>query len=472
MRTLVTDAVVVPVDGRVDHLPAHDVLVEDGVIRAIVPTGTREHPGAEVIDGRGCAVLPGLVNTHLHSWQTLLRGTGADWVTDDYFTRVHAGLARRLVPEDNLDSTLLGMWGQLDAGTTTVFDWCHDNRTPAFSDHSVAALRESGVRAVFGHGTVKPPPRPGEPHFSRVPHPRGEATRLRAELADDSALVTLALCILGPDYSTLEVTRADLALAAELDLPTSAHVWGTANRLVADGYRVLEKEGLLSARHNLAHGNFLGDEELAVLTGAGVSVTATPAAEIQGTPRRPLLERVMRAGGTPALGTDSEITTSASMLETIRRSLDVERHHAVLELDRLAEAGTDPALNARIAASLEGIANAGGSLNERVSVTAMQALEWATINGARALGMADRIGSLEPGKRADLILVRLDDPNIAPATDPVGAVVTHAHSGNVDTVLVDGRVVKRDGRLLVRDRAREVGARLAERAAALAAEPG
>src|SRR5690606_20735402 len=152
-----------------------------------------------------------------------------------------------------------------------------------------------------------PKPRLGEPHFSQVPHPRSEIERLRREsFTSDDGLLRLAMCILGPDYSTLEVCRQDFALARELGLISSAHVWGRANRLVPGGYRQIAAEGLLDSRHNVVHANYIEDDEIKILIDAGATITATPPAEIRGHGKPPLIGRVAAAGGKPSIGNDSE----------------------------------------------------------------------------------------------------------------------------------------------------------------------
>ena len=151
-------------------------------------------------------MIPGLINAHMHTWQTALRGYAANWTLPEYFGRMHAGLATLFRPDDIHIATLVGAFNQINCGTTTLVDWCHNNPTPEHTDAAVAALTESGIRAAFFHGSPKPDPKPGQPHFSEVPHPRREVERLRkGAFAGGDGLMTLGLPILGPHYSTLEV---------------------------------------------------------------------------------------------------------------------------------------------------------------------------------------------------------------------------------------------------------------------------
>lgn len=415
-----------------------DILIEDDRIAAIDHSLPVED--APVFDASGMIAMPGLINAHVHLWQTALRAVGGNWAGNDYFRFAHAALAPRFTPQDTAASEYLGAAALLDAGVTTVFDWCHNNATPEHSDAALDAVRRSGIRAVFGHGTVKPEPGPGEPHFSTVPHPRKELERLRRAIGDDG-LVSLAMCMLGPDYSTIDVCKADFALARELDIFSSAHVWGRSNRLVKGGYRTLADEGALAPRHNVVHGNFLADDEIRLLVEAGASITATPQAELQGFPRPPLLRRVARAGGVPSIGTDSEIMQSGDMFETMRHALQMQRLFDYQEIERRrgGEAENAPRFDK---------VGSGGAFVEHVTATTGDALEWATIGNAKALGIEAVTGSLVAGKKADIVLLRRYDIGLAPALNPVDAIVMFASRANVDSVIVDGRFVKQGGRLL------------------------
>ncbi len=444
-RTLIKNACILTMDPRLGDLPQGDVLIVDDCIADVAPR--IDAAADQTIDGTGTIVLPGLINAHIQTWETALRGIGADWAGTDYFSFFHAKLAPLYTPQDSFIGTLVGSLAQLDAGVTTIFDWCHNNATPAHSDAAIDALFTSGIRAVFGHGTVKRPPKPGQPHFSQVPHPVGEIQRLRkGRLSDDQALVTLAMAILGPDYSTLEVCRQDFRAAREFDLLSSAHVWGRANRLVPGGYRTIAAEGLLGPDHNLAHGNYIEDDELRILVDSGATVTSTAGGEINNHVRPPLTGRISRMGGKPSIGVDSEAAHKGDMFEVMRLALQVQRLFANMETVRRIEAERESDA-AKFAQSNLKTIGTGGSLIDAVSFKVREPLEWATLNNAKALRLDHRIGSLTPGKQADLIMVRRDALHMVSAQDPVQAVVAYAQSTDVDTVMVAGRIVKRDGKL-------------------------
>ena len=150
-RTLIQGATVITMD-RQGVLPRADVLVIDDRIEAIAPSIAADD--AQTIDATGHIVIPGLINAHMHTWQTGLRGVAANWTLPEYFKKMHAGLATAFDPEDLHIATLVGALNQLNCGTTTLADWCHNNRTPAHNDAAVEGLLQSGIRAAFFHGTL------------------------------------------------------------------------------------------------------------------------------------------------------------------------------------------------------------------------------------------------------------------------------------------------------------------------------
>jgi len=428
-RILIRNGTVVTMDDRLGDLAAGDVLIEGDRITE-VGVGLVA-PDATVIDATGMIVMPGLVNAHIHTWEITLRGIGADWIgSRDYFGNIHGNLAQRFEAADNHVANLLGALSQIDGGVTTIFDWCHNLRTPDMADASIDGLVESGIRAVFGHGTAKPLGKiPDGKHYYEIPQPRDQVHRLRTgRLSDDDALVTMALATLGPDWGTYEVAAADIRLAREYGMMNSAHTYGRkGRRQTPDGMWRLARAGLLGPDHNVVHGNCFDDDELKMIIDAGCTTSATVMAEMLNCERPALLGRVEKLGGMPSIGTDVDPYFSASMLVELRRAFT---HQRELDNRELAAAGAYPAQAHR--------------------TTTRSALRWATLGGARALGLEHRIGSLTPGKQADIVLVRAGDLNLFPSVpqgDPVHAIVTNAEAGNVDTVFIAGEIRKRHGQL-------------------------
>lgn len=421
-RILIKNGTIVSMDRKTGDLRG-DLLVENDCIAAIGPA--IEASDAEIINASTMIVIPGLINSHIHTWETGLRGIAGDWTMPQYGQAMHRGLATHFQPDDIYIANLMGALTSINSGITTIVDWCHNNPTPEHTDAAIDGLQESGVRALFLHGSPKPNPKPGQKHFSEIPMPRAEVERLlRGRLASRNARVTLGLAILGPTYSIYEVTRQDLQLARELDLVASMHVSGVTP-VSPDGFKRIIADDLASDRTNIVHGNDLTDEELRQLTGHGVQFTVTADVELQMGFGNPLTGRLRALDAPMSVGSDVEISTRPDMFGIIRTTLQTQRN-----IDHMQ--------------SLRTTANA----IEKISITCRDALAWATFNGAKMVRLDHRIGSLATGKQADIVLIRKEDLNMLPVHDPLSSLVTQAGVSNVDTVLIGGRAVKRDGQLL------------------------
>ena len=433
--TLFKGGTVISMDPAIGDLALGDVLIEGTTIHDVAPR--IDAPHAEIVDASGCLVLPGLVNAHQHTWQTALRGVAGNWTILEYFHHVHAGLATKFGPEDIYIATLVGALNQINCGATTLVDWCHNNPTPAHSDRAIDALEESGIRAAFFHGSPKPDPKPGQKPFWEMPHPRSEVERLTKRLPSGDGLVTLGLAILGPHYSTYEVAQHDFRLAREFGLIASMHCAGGEAR-TPDGWDRLAAEGLLGDNNNIVHGQTLTDTQLAMMIGRGVTFSLTPETEMLQGHGFAITGRLRKLGAAPSLGVDLESAISGDLFTVARVALASQR-------------GFD---NAEARA-------AQGKLPETSTIHCREALGWITLEGARMLKMDDRIGSLTPGKQADLLMIRADDLNMWPVHDPVSSVVMQAGTGNVDSVMIAGRFRKRHGKLLADNLAQKKTALLA-----------
>ena len=421
-QLLIKNGTVITMDPSIGDIPNADVLIREDCI-ADVGRGL-EATDVEVVDADGMIVIPGLINAHIHTWQAGLRGIAGNWTSVDYHKNIHRGIAMKYTPEATYLGNFIGALGQINAGTTTVMDWCHVNATPEHTDGAIDGLQETGIRALFAHGTVKPKQLEGAKHFSEISHPRSEIGRLRnGRLSSDDALVTLGMAILGPENSTKEVMLQDFALAREFGLVSSSHTWNRKNRICKEGFFPVAEAKLLGPDHNIVHGNYLSDEELKLLIDHGVSVTATPTVESQSAKADPLCGRVKKFGDRPSLGSDTEVFVAGDMFHTMRFALQFQ--HAI---DCREQANDNmPA--------------------EKLATLPREALEWATIAGARALQMEDKIGSITPGKKADLVLLNVDDVSLQPIHDPLNSVVLFSDRSNVDTVIIGGKFAKRNGQL-------------------------
>ncbi|MER6106707.1 amidohydrolase family protein [Streptomyces hirsutus] len=395
MKTLVTGGTVVTMDPAVGDLARGDVLIEDGVI---VEVAERiDAPDAEVIDATDRIVMPGFVDNHRHTWQTAFRGVGADWTFPEWALAMHRTVKPHYQPEDVYAGTLLGRLEALHSGVTTMLDWYHVAQTPQHEDAAVAALRDAPGRSIFCLGAGWATPDPVDADIRRV----------RSDLTGDG-LVTMALGLRGPEDTSFDTVARELKLAEELGLRTSLHIASDGTqRPVAD----LQEHGLLRDTTTYVHANGISDEELRMLADAGSSVSISPDVELKMGFGNPMTGRALAAGLRPTLSTDDVPSVGGDMFSTMRTAFAVQR-------------GLDGGLRSR------------------------DLLEFATVDAAQSCGLDARTGSITPGKDADIILLRTDDLTVFPVTDPAASIVSSGHPGLVDTVLVAGRVVKRDGVLV------------------------
>jgi 5-methylthioadenosine/S-adenosylhomocysteine deaminase len=422
-RVLIKCGWLVTLDPKIGDFKGGEILFAGNRIEAV---GRSLNAAAdETIDATDKIVMPGLVNAHMHTWETALRGIGAEWMTPDYLRHMHLNLATRYTPEDNYLGNLIGALAQIDGGVTTLVDWCHNITSLEMAERAVDGLIDSGIRAVFAHGTAKPPTKEGGVPFTHVPHPRDRIEALRkGRLASDDGRVTLAMAILGPDWGAWEVVEHDIRMARELGLVSSSHTRPREHCVVPDGYARMAKEGLLGPDHNLVHGTTYTHSDLKLIVDNGASLTSTVLVELHHHVGDAQIAAFREAGGLPSLGIDVEPFCSGQMFREMQAALLFARGKEI----------RNNALR-------------GNSAFKTMPVRSREALEWATIGGARAFLMEDKIGTLTPGKKADIVMLRANDISMAQVYDPIYSIVEIAGAGNVDTVIIDGIVRKKDGKL-------------------------
>ncbi|MDP9843022.1 amidohydrolase family protein [Streptosporangium lutulentum] len=397
-----------------------DILIRDGKIAAI--GRELEAPDAERIDISGRIVMPGLIDTHRHTWQSVVRNIASDWTLDQYLVGLHTGLSRYFRPEDTYAGNLIGALEALDSGITTLLDWSHNLYTPEHTDAAVDALEESGIRAVFSHGGGAQ--QWGGPFPSPVPHPESDVRRLRTgRFSANDGLVTMGLAARGPQFTTMEVTKADFLLARELDLRVSVHVgdghWGKTKPI-----HKLNEAGLLADTTTYVHCNTIADDELRLIADTGGSASVATDVEMQMGHGWPATGRLLDAGIQPSLSVDVCSSVGGDMFSLMRTTIAVQR-----------------------ASDNEAAVEAGEPV-DRIRLRCQDVLRFATIEGARANGLVDVTGSLEVGKAADILILSNDTLATLPITNPVATVVYNAHPGLVKDILVAGKFVKRDGKLI------------------------
>ncbi|QSO49387.1 amidohydrolase family protein [Alicyclobacillus mengziensis] len=421
-KVLIRNGCVLTMDDTLGNYETADILIEDGKIVAVQPN--LDVTEAKVVDATGMIVLPGFVDTHRHVWEAVIRNAGADWSLQTYLGHLYfGGLGGKLRPEDVYIGNLLGALEALDAGITTMLDWSMVN-SPEHGDEMVRALQESGIRGVFAHGT---PLLGAGDYWSRdsiLTHSH-DAKRMKEKyFSSKDQLLTMGLAIRGPEFSSWEATLHDVNLARELDAICTMHVgfgsWGFVDHSIEKMY----KAGLLGPDMNLVHANSITDEACRMIAETGTSVSVTPEVEMMMGHGYPLTGRLLEQGGRPTIGIDVVTSTGGDMFAQMKFAVQADRQR----------------VNAPVLAR--------GEMPLTLNVSAAEVLKFATMDGARALGLEAKVGSLTPGKQADIVMIRATDINLTPMNDPIGAVVLCAHTGNVDTVFVAGRAVKRGGRLL------------------------
>lgn len=417
-RLLVKGATVVTMDPKLGTLAAGDILIEGRRIAAVAPRV--DDSLARRIDGSDFIAIPGFVNGHLHLWQAAMRAVAADWTLDHYFQQLIGTLVRRYAPEDVRIGNLMGALDQINNGVTTLFDWCHVVNSPAHADAAVDALQDARIRAVFAYGT------PMWLFGTKEPHPADAARMRRTRLSSDEGLVTMALAIRGTDFAP-GTAEADIRFARELGLIASFHVACAKHGPRPQDMGSLADQRLLGPDVNVVHANFLRGDEFKTLADHGATVSITPEVEMMMGLGLPPTGLAREAGARISLGTDVVTGVGTDMFTQMRFLLQT---HRALTNDALHRQERMP---------------------ERLDMNAREVLEIATLKGAECFGLGGRIGSITPGKAADIVLLRRSDLNLTAIADPVAAVVLHATVANVDTVLIDGEILKQGGRLLRND---------------------
>jgi len=394
-----------------------DILIEDGKIAAIEPGIDR--PDAEIIDIDGMIAFPGFVDTHRHIWQTAIRGVAANWTLVDYVKHIRLGYATVYHPEDVYLSNLVGALEAIDSGITTVCDFSHIMNSPEHADAALEGLVQSGIRALFCYGFYEVPlkNRYFASHQDRI---RDAERILKSELYNRQRLVTMNVALTEQGLVDDETTKKEVLFARHNGLRMTAHV-GTIGS--PHGIRKLYDQGLMGPDFLFVHCNRSTDEELRIVADYGSAVSVTPETELQMGMGFPVTGRLLRLGMKPSIGIDIVSDCSGDMFTQMRLALQVER---ALQNEKLIRENQVPT---------------------KIPLTVLDALRFATVNGAAAVGMMSEIGTLAPGKHADIAVLNTDRINFMPEADPVEAIVLQARPENIDTVLIGGQIRKRHGKL-------------------------
>ncbi len=426
---VIRGATVLTMDARIGDFARGDVHVRNGAIVAVAPEIAAA--GATSIDGRGMICMPGFIDTHWHLWTSALRSmVRIDDPKRSYFPVTNA-LGRHYTPEDSYRNVRLGLAEGLSAGATTVHNWAHNIRSPAHADAELRAMRDMGMRGRLAYGTP-------QGASNDQPMDLEGLAKIQREWMPNDGTLTLGICSRNVGDSTnvlrgnisVETARKDWGGARSLGLPITMHTSGPSP------IQFLESVNLLGPDVQLVHPLLTTAEERQILRTRGVSYSISPTGESRRSAQVGVIQlgELLEAGVKVSISIDHTSGYACDYFQCMRILYSLQLHR----------------------------------FGAKAPLTTKRLVQMATLDGAVDLGIADRTGSLTPGKRADIILVRTGDINIAPLSDPYEALVTFAQPRNVDTVIVDGRILRRAGEFTALDHA-EVLAQATESTAALRA---
>jgi 5-methylthioadenosine/S-adenosylhomocysteine deaminase len=414
---VIRGATILSMDSGVGDFVRGDVHVRDGAIAAVAKEIAA--PTATAIDARGMICLPGFIDTHVHLWTSALRAViRMDDPKSGYFP-VTNRLGPHYTPDDSYRNVRIGLAEALSAGATTVHNWAHNVRSPEHADAELRGMRDSGLRGRFSYGPAQNMP-------NDQPMDLDGLAKINREWMPNDGLLTLGINSrnVGSDPNPLrgnvplEIARKEWGAARALGLPITLHTSGPSP------ITYLNDAGLLGPDVQLVHPLLTTAEERRILKERGVSYSTSPVGEARRPASAGLIQfaELLEAGVKVSLSTDNASSYSFDYFAGMRMLYALHQHR----------------------------------VGARVPLTAKRLVQLATLDGAVDLGIADRTGSLTPGKRADIILVRTGDINIAPAGTPYEALVGFAQPRNVDTVIVDGRILLRGGQFTALDHAEVV----------------
>lgn len=415
---VIRNATVLTMDPSHTVLTDADVLVQGSDIAAVgvgldVPEGTFE------VDGKGGIVMPGMIDTHRHMWQTAMRGYGADWSLAQYFVWYYLEHGKSFRPEDVHAGNVLSAIEAVDAGVTTTVDWSHGLQTPDHADAAVDALESVPARFVLAYGNIQQ----GPWEWATSDGFRDFVKR-RIDTRGDKLGFQMAFDVTGdPEFPE----KAAFDVARDLGVPVTTHagVWGATND---DGIRLMYDNGFMVPGTIYVHAATLSHDSYHRIAATGGIASVSTESEQNAGQGYPPTWQLRRHGIDVSLSMDTSVWWSADLFSAMRATLSADRSREHLEAHAKSETITHHALRAE------------------------QVVEWATMGGAKALGLDSLVGSIEVGKRADIVLIKNDrSPVMAPILNPYGHVVFQAGRGDVHTVLVDGEALKMDHELVGMD---------------------
>lgn len=410
-KTLIRGATILSMDEKVGNIECGDILITGSTITAVGQNLDAE--GAHVIDATNMIAMPGMVDSHRHSWEGQLRRINPNATClDDYSNATHFSFAKYYRPADNYIGNLLTALGCIDAGITTVIDNSHNSRTAEHSDAAVEALLDSGIRAIHASGA----PVAGEWDKAHWP---GNWQRLQEKYFTNNPDGLVSLGVMAQLEPELWVE------ARRLGLPIVTEFFGS---FMASELESLHQQGLLGSDNIFNHCTSLPDEGWKILREAGVRINVCPRSDAHYGIEDGMfaMQAAQRHGISPGLSVDNETSYSTDMFMEMRVAFYLQR---VMGMHQQKCCGSD-------------------HNHMQTTLPAAQLLKSATLDGAACAGLQDKIGSLTPGKQADLILINANDINLYPSGNAFGTVVHATERSNIDTVMIAGRIVKQNGQVL------------------------
>jgi 5-methylthioadenosine/S-adenosylhomocysteine deaminase len=420
-RLLLQGAHVLTMDPELGDIPGGDVLIEGDTIAEV---GQGIQADAEVIDATGDIVIPGFIDTHRHTWEAAIRNCAPDATLDDYFVEVLDSFAPLYRADDVYASNLAGALECVNAGITTLVDWSHINNTPDHPDAGIKGLQEAGLRAVYAYGSANTSL--ADYWFnSKIVIPRADVERIHnTYFSSRGGLLTMGLATRGPGFCQDFVVREEWGMARDLDIPLTTHF--AMGKLAGKWSMVkqLDNLTLLGPDTTYIHCCYFSDEEWQLVADSKGKISIAPQVEMQMGHGWPPIMKARQYGLRPSLSIDVVTTVPGDMFSEMRCGFAAERWRTNDSVWESEERVPDTILTAR------------------------DMLKMATLDGAHVAGLEDRTGSLTPGKQADVVVIDGTGAGMAPIIDPVAAVVLCADTSNVETVIIGGKVQKRDGKLV------------------------
>ena len=401
-RIVLKGGIVLSLDPKVGDFANGDVLIEDGKIREVRPNIDLSADAAVIVDASNRILIPGFVDTHSHSYQGLLRSSLANGLVDpDYNRDVQNKLTPAYTAADVYAGVLITALGFIEMGTTAIIDLSQISHTPEHSDACIKALQDAGIRAVYGYSRGA---------GAAMQWPQDIARLQKTYFSSKDQLLTLAL------GASLEAKV--LAAAREAQVPAVMHY-----RVNPAPGLALGKAGVLREGDLFIHCTHLNDEAWQMIKDIGGRVAMSPPLEMAMAHGMPSVQDALDRGIRPSLSSDHGTTVAQDCFSMMRTTFNLQRLR-ILQRRRNGEKDTPPLLTCR------------------------DVLEFATLQGARCANLDGKVGTLTPGKEADILMLRADRIDIWPLNNAPSVVANFMNPSHVENVFIGGKPKKWRGNLV------------------------